>query len=363
MEPMKYNIDVTLTPVSRLSTTDFNNIPFGATFSDHMFMADYENGEWKNMQILPFGYIPLHPANLAIHYGQSIFEGMKVNKMHDGTPALFRTDMHIDRINKSAERMCMPTFPGDLFDQALNMLVEIDHQWIPTSEGASLYVRPFMFATDETIGVKASSNYKFMIITGPVGLYFSKPVKLWVEEHYVRAANGGVGEAKTAGNYAASLLPAKLAREKGYDQVIWMDSKEFKYIQEVGTMNLFFVIDGKIITPVTDGAILKGITRDSFLHLLRDRGYEVEERLLTIDEVIAAHKAGTLTEAFGAGTAAVVSPIIEITKEDYTMKLPPLEGNKIAPLCKELITGIKAGKVADKHGWLQPIHINKYQKI
>jgi branched-chain amino acid aminotransferase len=354
---MKHNIEIKRTTHSRLATTDFNNIPFGATFSDHMFSADYIDGEWTNLEILPFGYIPMHPANLAIHYGQSIFEGMKVNKMHDGRPALFRPEMHVNRINTSAERMCMPTIPYDLFVEALEQLVQIDQAWIPTQEGASLYVRPFMFATDETIGVKSSAAYKFMIITGPVGLYFSKPVKLWVEEHYVRAAHGGVGEAKTAGNYAASLLPAKIAREKGYDQVIWMDSKEFKYIQEVGTMNIFFVIDGKIITPITDGSILKGITRDCFIHLLRGRGYEVEERHITIDEVIEAHKNGKLTEAFGSGTAAVVSQVIEITKEDYTMKLPALENNVIAPLCKELIVGIKAGTIADEHGWLHPLNV------
>ncbi len=360
---MKLNIEIKRTTHSRLSTTDFNNIPFGATFSDHMFSADYIDGEWTNLEILPFGYIPMHPANLAIHYGQSIFEGMKVNKMADGRPALFRPEMHIKRINTSAERMCMPTIPDEIFMQGLETLVALDQEWIPTQEGASLYVRPFMFATDETIGVKSSATYKFMIITGPVGLYFSKPVKLWVEEHYVRAAHGGVGEAKTAGNYAASLLPAKIAREKGYDQVIWMDSKEFKYIQEVGTMNMFFVIDGKIITPITDGSILKGITRDCFLTLLRERGHQVEERLISIDEVIAAHKSGKLTEAFGSGTAAVVSQVIEITKEDYTMQLPSLENNVIAPLCKELITGIKAGSIPDNHGWLHPMNVPTFQNV
>ena len=354
---MSYNIKVNLTDKSRLPSLDFNNIPFGKTFSDHMFTVDYADGEWQNPQILPFGYLPLHPANLAIHYGQSLFEGMKASKMMDGTPALFRSEMHSKRLNASARRLCMPELPADLFMQGLEMLIDIDRDWIPPMEGSTLYVRPFMYATDEFLGVRPSDTYKFIIITGPVGPYYAKPVTLWAETEYIRAAQGGTGEAKSSGNYGGALLPTKLANQRGFDQILWLDAVEHKYVQEAGTMNLMFVIDGKVITAPTDGTILRGITRDTMLILLKDNGYTVEERPLSMDEIVAAYHAGTLQEVFGCGTAAVVSHVSEITHSDLTMVLPSIESRKIGQWLKTQIDKMRTGAIADKYGWVEPIQV------
>ena len=352
---MSYKFNVSLTENSRLASLDFKNIPFGHVFSDHMFVADYADGEWKNFEIMPFGYLPMHPANLAIHYGQSIFEGMKASKMHDGTPALFRAEMHVHRINASARRMCMPEIPEKLFLQAVETLVDIDRDWIPPAEGSSLYIRPFMFACDEALGVRPSDSYKFMIITGPVGPYYAKPVTLWAEEKYIRAAEGGMGEAKAAGNYAGALLATRLANQNGYDQIMWLDAAEHKYVQEAGTMNLMFIIDGTLVTPPTDGTILRGITRDTILKLMHDKGFPVEERNISVDELMEVYKAGKLEEAFGCGTAAVVSHVSEITYRDFKMVLPPVEKRKIGAMIKTTIDKLRSGEIADKFGWIQPI--------
>jgi branched-chain amino acid aminotransferase len=354
---MSYKIKVKLTETSRLAGLDFNNIPFGKTFSDHMFIVDYADGEWRDAQIVPFGNTSLHPANLAIHYGQSFFEGMKASKMLDGTPALFRTDMHIQRLNASARRLCMPELPYELFIQALETLIDIDRDWIPPAEGSTLYIRPFMYATDESLGVRPSDNYRFMIITGPVGPYYAKPVTLWAETEYIRAAKGGTGEAKSAGNYAGALLPTKLANERGYDQILWLDAEEHKYVQEAGTMNLMFVIDGKVITAPTDGTILRGITRNTMLILLRDNGYIVEERPLSMDEIVAAYHAGTLQEVFGCGTAAVVSHVSEVTHGDLKMVLPSIESRKVGIWLKKQIDKMRTGEIADKYGWVEPVKV------
>ncbi|MCL4160042.1 UNVERIFIED_CONTAM: hypothetical protein GTU68_024653, partial [Idotea baltica] len=248
-----------------------------------MFEADFVDGRWTNLVIKPFANFSLHPATLALHYGQSIFEGMKATKHVDGTPLLMRPEEHARRLNASAQRLCMAEVPEDLFLQAVHSLVSIDQAWIPPQEGSALYLRPYLFATDEMIGVRASTNYKFVIFTCPVGPYYAKPISLLADTVHVRATIGGVGEAKACGNYAASLLPAKLAKDQGYDQVLWLDGKESKFVQEVGTMNIFFVIDDVVITPSLDGAILKGITRKSVIELLIDKGYKVEERKLSID--------------------------------------------------------------------------------
>jgi branched-chain amino acid aminotransferase len=317
----KYPVKVTLTTKSSLSTVDFSNIPFGKVISDHMFVADYNGKEWTDFRIEPFGPMELSPANLALHYGQSIFEGMKATKV-GSEPYLFRPEMHARRFNVSAERMCMPTIPEDLFTQALEMLVDLDRAWIPEKEGHALYIRPLMFATDEYFGVHASDKYRFIIFTGPVGPYYPKPVSLWVEEVFTRAAQGGAGEAKCAGNYGAALLPAQRAKMAGYDQVMWMDAVEKKYVQEVGTMNLFFFMDGKIVTPTTTGTILRGITRDTLITILKDWGYTVEDRLLSIAEIADAHGRGTLVDCFGAGTAAVISHVSSITWRERRMDLP-----------------------------------------
>ncbi|MCB0657455.1 MAG: branched-chain amino acid aminotransferase [Saprospiraceae bacterium] len=351
---MANQIKINKTKNSRLATVDFKHIPFGRVFSDHMFEADYLDGKWTNFNIRPVEPLAIHPANLALHYGQSIFEGMKAFADKDGNPLLFRPEMHAHRMNASAARMSMPSIPEDLFLDALEALVSLERDWIPNEPGSSLYVRPIMFATDEYIGVAASQTYKFLILTLPVGPYYSQPVKLIVEDHFVRAVAGGTGEAKTAGNYAASLLPAKLAREKGYDQVMWMDAHEFKYIQEVGTMNLFFVFKDKIVTPATDGAILKGITRDSFIHILRDWGYQVEERPISIDEVASGYRKGELIEIFGSGTAAVASQVCLLTYGDLDMTFD--ESNwEMSKKLKSTLEHIRHGEEEDRFGWVVPI--------
>lgn len=351
---MALSINISPTQNSNLSSVDFNNIPFGQVFSDHMFVADYIDGKWTNCEIKALEPFMVHPGNLAWHYGQSIFEGMKATATSDGTPLLMRPEQHIRRLNNSAKRMCMPEFPEDLFLEALDKLVWLDREWIPKEKGSALYIRPLMIAMDEALGVRPSDKYKLLIFTLPVGPYYDKPVSLLAEDHYVRAADGGVGEAKTAGNYAASLYPAKLAKEKGYDQIMWMDAKEFKYIQEVGTMNIFFVIDGKIFTPAAGGTILRGITRDSVLHILKDEGYEIVEAPLHIDKVVEAHKAGKLQEVFGTGTAAVVANVYKFAYEgtDYNLNV---DDYKISPFLKRYIEDLRSGEREDKFGWIKAL--------
>lgn len=352
---MSMNISIQKTAHSNLDKLDFNNIPFGQVFSDHMFVADYEDGQWKDARIVPFAPFEMHPASMVLHYGQAIFEGMKASKSKDGQPMLFRPEQHAIRINASAHRLRMPAFPEDLFVEALHALVGLDAAWIPPQEGSALYLRPFMIATDPFIGVRPSHNYRFIIFTCPVGPYYAKPVSLYADTEYVRAVKGGTGEAKAAGNYAASLLPAEEAKAKGFDQVMWLDAVEHRYIQEVGTMNIMFVIDGKVITPESEGAILKGITKKSVLTILQDKGIEVEERPFTIDEVIEAHQNGTLQEVFGTGTAAVVAHVSEIQYKDINIQLPPVEDRKIGQMVKAEIDGLRAGTSEDKHGWVIPV--------
>jgi len=346
------NIKITKTSQSRLSTVDFDNIPFGQTFSDHMFVADYKDGKWQNLEIIPFGDLLVSPVNLALHYGQSIFEGMKASLKNDGTPALFRPEQHVIRINASARRMMMPEIPESLFLDAVNALVDLEKEWIPKAKGSALYLRPIMFAMDAILGVKVSKTYKFIIIVGPVGPYYPKPVRLLAETEYIRAANGGVGEAKTAGNYAASLLPAHLAKEKGYDQVIWLDSKEFKYVQEAGTMNLFFVFKDKVVTPDTSGTILKGITRMSLIDILKKDGITVEERPISMDEVVEAHQSGNLLEIFGSGTAAVVANVSDFCYKDKVYKLSEASTHKTANGLRDRINELRAGEIEDTFGWV-----------
>jgi branched-chain amino acid aminotransferase len=337
---------------SRLDTVDFTNLPFGKIFSDHMFVSDYKDGQWTNDRIEPFGHFTMHPASMVLHYGQAVFEGMKASKHQDGTPMLLSPQDHAKRINASARRMMMAEFPEDRFVEALSQLVNLDQDWIPPQEGSALYIRPFMYATDEFIGVRPSETYRFCIITAPVGPYYAKPVRLVVEQEYVRAVPGGTGEAKAAGNYAGSLLPAHLAQQKGFDQVVWMGGPNMTQVQEVGTMNIFFVIDGEVVTPATDGAILKGITRKNFMTILKDQGYRVSERVVEIDEIVEAYDAGKLEEMFGAGTAAVVSHVSELQYQDKLMTLPPVEDRKVGPMLKKYIDGLRTGKVEDKFNWL-----------
>lgn len=335
---------------SNLNEIDFDNIPFGRAFSDHMYVAEYKDGEWGNMRIQPFGHFSVHPANIAWHYGQSIFEGMKATKAIDGTPMLFRPEMHAERINRSAKRMCMPEFPKEAFMDAVYQLVKLEKDWIPPKEGSALYLRPYMVAMDEFIGVQVAKTYMFVIFCCPVGPYYSKPVKLKADPYYIRAAAGGTGEAKAAGNYAGSLYPAKLAKDEGYDQIMWLDANEHKYIQEVGTMNIFFVIDDTVITPPTSGTILQGITRDSALKILQDSDYTVDVRDITIDEVMQAGKEGRLQEVFGTGTAAVIANVREIGYKGDSIQLNP-DSYKVSPFLKDTINGIRSTRLEDNYGW------------
>ena len=353
---MKYNIQVQRAETSRLSEVDFDNIPFGRTFTDHMFVVDYKEGAWQNPRIVPFGYMSVHPACMALHYGQAIFEGMKASADAEGNAYLLRPELHAQRFNRSADRLCMPEVPEDLFLEAVHSIVDIDKAWIPKAKGSALYLRPYMFANDEFIGVKPADTYTFIIFCGPVGPYYPKPVSLYADTEYIRAAQGGTGEAKAAGNYAGSLLPAKLANQKGYDQVLWLDAKEFKYIQEVGTMNIFFVIDGKVVTPDTStGTILKGITRTCVMDILKDKGYDVDERMISIDEIVEAHKEGRLQECFGTGTAAVVAHVSLISYKGNDMELPAIKDRKVGPMVKATIDGLRDGSVEDTKGWIVPV--------
>ena len=348
-------IKVTRTSDSRLSQVDFDNIAFGKVFSDHMLVADCINGDWQTPEILPYAELSLSPATTALHYGQSIFEGMKAYRNVDGKPVLFRPHANYDRMNRSADRMVMPRIPEDVFLEGLKELVRIDEKWIPSNEDSSLYIRPLMFANDDFIGVKPSDDYKFVIFTCPVGKYYDKPVKLWVTREYIRAAPGGTGEAKTAGNYAASYFAAQQALDKGYDNVLWLDGKEHRYVEECGTMNVFFVIDGVAVTPELSGTILRGVTRDSLITLLGEMDVDVQERKVSIDELRDAHDSGKLEEAFGAGTAATVSSISEISGDGFAMNLPPDAERKVGPALLKQLTDIRRGAAEDKHGWIVPV--------
>lgn len=339
---------------SRIAEVDFNNIPFGKIFADHMFVADFDGQQWKNFEIRPLERIPFHPANMAWHYGQAIFEGMKATLSEDGTPLLFRPEDHAQRLNASARRMCMPEFPEDVFVEALSQLVQLDKAWIPTMDDSSLYIRPLMIATDEHVGVRSSETFKLMVMNLPSGPYYSKPVSLLVEERYVRAVDGGVGEAKAAGNYGASLYPTKLAKDKGYDQVMWMDAHEFKYVQEVGTMNIFFVLKDKVLTPNLSGTILRGITRESIITLLKDKGISVEERPVSMEEIHEAFQNGTLVEVFGAGTAAVIANVNRIGYKGTDLHFSS-EKWTLSRQLKSEINGIRKGRIPDIHGWIHPV--------
>lgn len=344
------NIKVTKTEHSGLSRVDFNHLEFGKYISDHMLMSDYKDGKWQNTQILPFGDIMLSPAALALHYGQAIFEGMKAFKMEDGSINLFRPHKHYSRLKKSCERMCMPVMSEEEFISGLEALLRTDADWIPSSEGSALYIRPFMFASESRFGVKVADEYKYMIFTGPVGPAFSRPVKLKVETFYSRAAKGGTGSAKCAGNYGGAFYPTQKAREEGFDQVIWTDAARHSYVEESGMMNIVFVINGVVTTPPVSDSILDGITRDSLLTIARDLGIPVEERPVSIAELEKSLSEGNLTEAFGAGTAAVVSPVAVINIKGNDYAIPPRE-NTIMDRLKDELVKIRTGKAEDKHHW------------
>ncbi len=346
--------DFNVTKVERSKLKDINleNIPFGKYFTDHMLEVDYEDGEWKTPEIKPYQPLLMQPSLAAIHYGQAIFEGVKAYKNSEGEAYIFRPLDNFKRFNISAARMQMPAVPEHIFMEGMKMLIELDSNWVPAQKDHSLYIRPFMFATDETIGVKPSEHYKFMIILSPTGPYYSAPMRIYVEEQYVRAVPGGVGYAKAAGNYGAAMYATAEAKKKGYDQVLWTDAFEHKYVQECGTMNVFFIIGNTAITPALEqGTILAGVTRDSVIQLLRDMGFNVEERPLSLDDVIDAFRAGLLYEVFGTGTAATISLIKELRYKDYVMEFD-VNAWQTAPEVKKRLDDIRYGKREDTHNWM-----------
>lgn len=334
---------------------DFNNLGFGTDFTDHMFIMDYTEGKgWHDPRIVPYQPISLDPSAMVFHYAQEMFEGMKAYKTDDERVLMFRPEKNIQRTNITNERLCIPQVNEDDMLQAIEELVALEEGWIPTAPGTSLYIRPFIIATDPFLGVRASATYMFMVILSPVGAYYKggiNPVKIWVETEFVRAVKGGVGFAKTGGNYAASIKAQMKAKERGYAQVLWLDGVERKYVEEVGTMNVFFKINGEVITPSLEGSILNGVTRDSVIQLLKSWDVPVVERKLSIDEIYQAAEAGTLEEAFGTGTAAVISPIGEL---NYSGKVITINDSKIGELSQRIydtVTGIQTGKVEDTFNW------------
>lgn len=345
------NIKITKTQTSRLKETDFSNLPFGHIFSDHMFVADYADGEWKNFQIVPYGNLSMSPAMASLHYGQTFFEGLKAYKHPDGKIVVFRPDKNAERFNLSAERMCMPELPTEIFLQSIAALVNLDKEWIPTEPGTSLYIRPYMFATDPYLGVQASKTYKYIILTCPVGAYFSKPLKVKVEDQYSRSSEGGFGFAKTGGNYGGSLFPAQEALKEGFDQIIWTDGRDHAYVEELGAANVMFIIDGVLVTPSTRDTILKGVTRDTVLTLARKWSIPVEERRVAVAEIIDALKGGKLTEAFGVGTAATIAPIASIGHKGEIYSLPDQSKAEFSNKALKTLNDIRYGTSADEFGW------------
>ncbi len=352
---MEMNISITKTQNPKEKPC-MENLPFGKFFSDHMFVMDYDpqNG-WNNPRIEPYAPISLDPSTMVFHYAQEVFEGLKAYKGPNGHVRLFRPEKNFARLNLSNERLAIPQLDEELCLEGLKKLVDLERDWIPEQEGASLYIRPFIIATDPCLGVRPSDTYKFFIICSPSGLYYPEglaPVKIYVEDEYVRAVRGGTGFTKTGGNYSSSIRAQVVAHEKGYSQVLWLDGVERKYIEEVGAMNIFFKIDGEVVTPALNGSILGGITRMSVVELLKKWGIPVSERRISIQEVADAYKAGKLEECFGTGTAAIISPVGELRFEDLVMNIGD---NKIGPVTQKLydsITGIQLGKMEDELNWV-----------
>ncbi len=346
------NINITKVTNSRISSFDENNIQFGKIYSDHMLIADYENGTWSTPQIVPYENISMSPATTFIHYGQALFEGIKAYKNNDNAVSIFRPIENWKRFNISAARMAMPDVPQELFMEGMRQLIELDKSWVPNTHGCSLYIRPFMFATDEFIGVKPAEKFRFMIITSPAGAYYNQPIKIFVQNKYVRAFNGGIGFTKAAGNYGACMLPTVEIRKMGYDQILWTDGIEHKYVQEIGTMNVFFVLGNKVITPNLDGSILAGVTRMSIISILQEKGITIEERPLSIDEIETAYKNGELKEVFGAGTAAVIAPIAQLSYNNHEMILSDVATWEISNMIKKELSDIRHGVTEDTHHWM-----------
>lgn len=349
---MNHQIKVQRSEQPRVEHFDFSNMPFGKHYTDHMFMADYRDGAWTNLRIVPYGKIEVSPATPAIHYAHSIFEGLKAQRAASGEALLFRPLENLRRMNKSAERMCLATVPEDLYLESLQQLIALERAWIPSVPGGSLYIRPFLFSADEYIGIRPSINFTYMVILSPCGPYYGEPVKVKIETHYTRAAPGGTGAAKTGANYGGAIYPAKQAQAAGYHQLIWTDGQEHAYIEESGTMNVMFVINDTLITPALNDSILPGITRDSVLQLVRSWGIKVEERRVAVQEVVEAVKAGTMQEAFGAGTAATIAHIDTIGFEGTDYKLPSVETRTLSNRIGKELEAIKLGASPDPFGWI-----------
>lgn len=353
-------INTTSVEKSRLSDVDFDNLQFGQMFSDHMVDMQYKDGQWNPPVITPYAPISFHPSMHALHYGQAVFEGMKAYYADDNTINLFRPEDHHQRLNNSCRRLCIPEISKDSFINSLERLLKLDHQWVPKTQGHALYVRPFVFASQEYIAARAAEEYRYMVITSPVAAYYKEgfnPVSLTTSDKFVRAVQGGTGEAKAAGNYGGSFYPAQKAQEEGYTQVLWLDAKENKYVEEVGTMNIFFLINDKLVTPQLGGTVLPGITRRSVIALAKEWGVEVEERRITIDEIFEAHAEGTLQEVFGSGTAAVISPVGLIHHQGKTITLDQENVGPFAQKTFDTITGIQYGKLDDPFGWVHPVEV------
>ncbi len=344
-------IPVTKATHSAINEVDWNDIPFGKYVSDHMFICTYKDGDWQEPQIVPFQNLSLSPTTLALHYGQSIFEGMKAFRMDDGRTNIFRIAKHHQRLNASLDRMCMPSVPYGLFEEGLRQLITIDDAWVPNGKDAALYIRPLIFASEAKFGVKVSDEYTFIILTGPSSALYQKPLKVKVERTYIRAAAGGTGCAKCAGNYGGAFYATQKARAEGFDNVLWMDAFEHEYFEESGTMNLFFVLNDKLVTPPLSDTILDGVTRDSLLTIAADLGIETEERKISITEVIEAINSGKPIEAFGAGTAAVVAPITAIFVDNKLYTLPAYDESSILFTLKRELEAIRTGRKEDVHEW------------
>lgn len=346
------SIPVQRTNRSKIHTVDFNNLVFGSHTSDHMLICDYAEGTWQQPEIIPYGELPMSPATQALHYGQTVFEGMKAFRMDDGAINIFRIYRHYERFNRSLERMCMPAIPEDIFVEGIRQLVELDRAWVPEGEGSALYIRPFMYASEARFGIKVAEEFRFIIFTGPVGPIYNKPLRVRVETEYVRAPKkGGTGFAKCGGNYAGALYATRQAREAGYDQVLWTDAQENRFIEESGSMNVLFVINNTLVTPPPSHSILDGINRASLLVLAEEMGIPVEERAVSIDELKDTALSGNLTEAFGAGTAAIVAPIHTIGIDGIDFTLPGVTEKSIQQQLKNKLAAIRSGREADIYGW------------
>lgn len=355
--------DLSVTPAkrSRLADIDFDNLEFGNVFSDHMFSMRYRDGRWQQPEVMAYGPVEVDPANATLHYGQAVFEGLKAFMGADGTVRIFRPDMNYKRLRDSCRRLCIPVPDEEHFHGAMESLIELDHGWIPRKRGQALYIRPLIYSDESHLEVRPSRAFRFLVMTAPVRAYFDEgadAIDLKVEEEYTRSAPGGTGAAKTSGNYAGSLFPAEEGRRQGFAQVLWLDGIEHRYVEEVGAMNIFFRIDGKVVTPALVGTILPGVTRDSVIQLMADRGDPVEERRIEIEEVCTAIREGRMQECFGAGTAAIIAPVGGISYRGEHLSINKGRAGEVTRRLYDALTGIQLGEQPDRHGWNRLVKID-----